>query len=30
MLSDNGTEFKNNVFQQVAKELGLRVLECGV
>ena len=23
MLSDNGTEFKNKVFEQVAKELGL-------
>ena len=23
MLSDNGTEFKNRVFEQVAKELGL-------
>ena len=25
MLSDNGTEFKNKVFEQVSKELGLRV-----
>ena len=24
MLSDNGTEFKNKVFEQVAKELGLK------
>ena len=24
MLSDNGTEFKNKVFEQVAKELGLQ------
>ena len=23
MFSDNGTEFKNKVFEQVAKELGL-------
>ena len=23
MLSDNGTEFKNRTFEQVAKELGL-------
>ena len=25
MLSDNGTEFKNKIFEQVAKELGIRV-----
>ena len=23
MLSDNGTEFKNKMFEQIAKELGL-------
>ena len=28
ILSDNGTEFKNKIFEQVAKELGVKYKLC--